>query len=181
MVILSPMPIRFIAMLILFFCSCKRYKDPAPFTDNRIHTPYCNEPAAINYNWDFPGIPDNKVCIFPAQIFKGYYFYRDTVLDNTGLVTATDSFPISITQIDTTHLNIVGFCGAKIHTAKANRFYTFTLDSLIGNGQNLCTTNDTIWGKGQKTGIGDTTLIKFFYTTLQNHDTVSHYGTATKL
>jgi hypothetical protein len=167
--------------VILIISSCKRYKDPDPFKDSRINQPYCNDPSAINYNWDFPGVPDNSKCIYPAEIFKGNYFYRDSEITASGNIGNLDSFPITITQIDSTKLEIVGFCGTKIHTAKANRFYTFVLDSLTGNGQNFCSTTDTVEGKGQKQNLTDTTFIKFNYTTLQNGVSVIHSGTATKL
>ncbi|MBL7765263.1 MAG: hypothetical protein JNJ58_04170 [Chitinophagaceae bacterium] len=167
-------------ILLLTALACKRYKDPAPFTDSRIKNKYCNDPAAINYNWDFPGIPDNSVCIYPAQIYQGSYFYRDSIFNAAGTLLAQDSFNISIIQIDSTHLTISGFCDTTKYTARATRYYTFTLDSLLGNGQLYCNNKDTIAGKGIKNGIGDTSFLKLIYT-LQTDTGVSyHSGTATK-
>jgi hypothetical protein len=165
----------------VLFASCKKYKDPAPISDSRLTTKYCNDPSAINYNWDFPGVPDNSVCIYPADIFKGTYFYRDSITNEEGSVLKTDSFTLSITQLDTTHLEIIGFCGTNIHTAKANRYFKFVLDSLAGNGQVFCNNKDTIAGNGSKYSISDTNTIKFNYQLLTDTGIVTHTGTAIKL
>jgi hypothetical protein len=174
------MYLRLSLLSILFLVSCKKYKDPAPFTDDRIKNKYCNDPSAINYNWDFPGIPDNTVCIYPADIFKGNYFYRDSILNLEGGVLKTDSFPITITQLDSTHLTIAGFCGSNSHSAKATRFFSFVLDSLVGYGQVFCNNKDTISGGGSKFSLSDTSTIQFDYILQTDTGVVIHQGTATK-
>jgi hypothetical protein len=168
--------------IVLFFVACKRYKDPSPFTDSRINTPYCNIPSAINYNWNFPGVEDNSTCIYPAQIFGGTYFYRDTIIDSAGAVLNIDSFPITLQALDSSHLNIIGFCGTEIHKANANRYYTFTLDSLVGFGQSKCIGSaDTISGKGYKpAGLGDTASFLLNYIIQTPTGTTIHKGVATK-
>jgi hypothetical protein len=171
--------------LILFFGlalgACKKYKDPEPFTDPRIKNKYCNDPSAINYNWDFPGVADNSTCIYPAEIFAGQYFYRDSLFNATGEVVKTDSFPLSIQALDSVNLTISGFCASGFFTAKASRFFQFTIDSLLGNGQEYCGFDDTLSGKGVKSGIADTTLIKFTYQIQTDTGLIQHAGTATKL
>lgn len=171
---------RIILLLVVAIASCKKYKDPDPISDARLNTKYCNDPAAVNYNWDFPGIPDNNVCIYPAQLFKGNYLYTDSILNIDGAVLKVDSFPISLSQIDSTHLTIKGFCTSTDFSAKANRFFKFVLDSLVGYGQTFCNGKDTICGGGSKLGIGDTSTIQFNYTLQTDTGVVIHRGTAVK-
>ena len=166
--------------IVLFLTSCKKYKDPAPITDGRLTTKYCNDPAAVNYNWDFPGVPDNTVCIYPTDIFKGTYLYHDSILNPEGGVIQIDSFPITINQLDSTHMQLIGFCGINPHSAKASRFFSFIIDSIAGNGQIFCNNKDTIAGGGHKSGIADTSTIKFSYTLQTDTGVVIHAGTAIK-
>lgn len=170
----------FILLIGIVFSACKKYKDPAPISDSRLTSKYCNDPAAINYNWDFPGVPDNNVCIYPAQIFKGNYMYHDSILNPEGGVLKVDSFPITIIQNDSTHLTLKGFCLGTDHTAKANRFFKFVIDSLVGYGQTYCNSKDTISGGGSKIGIGDTNTIQFNYLLQTDTGVVTHKGTAIK-
>lgn len=166
--------------LVLFLFSCEKYKDPDPFTDPRINKKYCNDPSAVNYNWDFPGVPDNSVCIYPAQLFKGSYFYRDSTLDANGNVVKRDSFNITIAQLDTVKVSVSGFCSS-VFSAKTNRFFRLTLDSILGPGQEYCGNNDTIMGKGSKAGISDTSFIRFDYQIDTDTGLIFHVGTATKI
>ena len=174
------MKIQHLFVLILLFLSCKKYKDPDPFTDPRIVNKYCNIPSAINYNWNFPGIPDDSQCVFPAQIYNGSYFYHDSIYNNAGLLLSEDSFVLNFTQIDTTRLQITGFCPGNTIFAKATRFYKFTIDSIAGNGQLLCNITDTLAGKGSKFDLSDTTTIQLEYTVYTDTGIIYHAGTAIK-
>ncbi len=174
------MTIRLLFLSMFFLLSCKRYKDPQPFTDPRIVNKYCNIPSAINYNWSFPGIPDDSMCIFPAQIYSGTYFYRDSIYNSTGLLLNQDSFLLTFTQLDTTRLRITGFCGTDSLKATANRYYKFTIDSLVGYGQLLCQPTDTIYGRGSKFDLNDTLTIRMSYEVATDTGIVYHAGTATK-
>jgi len=167
------------SLVLFFFTQCKKYKDPDPFTDPRLTNPYCNIPSAINYNWNFPGIPDNSTCIFPAQIYNGTYFYRDSFYNERETLVGKDSFDIQFDDIDTTQLLITGFCNALSLKAKANRFLKFQLDSNTNKGQLFCRTKDTIAGNGYSTHINDT-LIHLSYTILTDTGIVYHTGIATK-
>lgn len=43
-----------LALSVSIFFSCEKWKDPNPDVDPRItERKYCNDPEAINYNWDF--------------------------------------------------------------------------------------------------------------------------------
>jgi hypothetical protein len=174
------MQLRILALLLLCLGACKKYKDPDPFTDSRIKNKYCNIPTAINYNWDFPGIEDNSTCIFPAQIYKGNYLFHDTITTELGEFVSKDSFMVSFLQIDSTRLTVSGFCGLNLHYAKATRFFKFTLDSLIGNGQLFCNNKDTIVGGGSKIGLQDTSTIQIVYQLQTDTGVVFHKGTAVK-
>lgn len=174
------MRFRFLFIPLLFLISCEGYKDPAPFTDPRIVNKYCNIPSAINYNWNFPGVPDDSVCVFPAQIYTGTYFYRDSIYNTTGLLLDQDSFYVTFNQVDTTRLQITGLCPGLILTAKANRYYHFNLDSIAGNGQFFCAGTDTIMGGGSKTDLWDTTHIHLNYEVHTDTSILVHSGTAIK-
>lgn len=172
-------PIRLLA-LILLFSACKRYKDPAPFTDPRIVNKYCNIPSAINYNWNFPGVPDDSQCIFPAQIYTGTYFYHDSIYNNAGLFLYDDTLFLTFSQLDTTRMHITGFCPGNTLKATASRYFRFTIDTLVGNGQLLCNPSDTISGKGSKFDLSDTTTIRLSYEVATDTGVVYHAGTAIK-
>lgn len=166
-------------LITLFFTQCKKYKDPNPITDPRLTNHYCNIPSAINYNWNFPGIPDNSTCIYPAEIFNGNYFYRDSFYNSSETLVGKDSFDLFFNDIDSTKLEITGFCNAQTIMAKANRFYKFQIDSNTSKGQLLCNPLDTIAGVGSTSFIGDT-IIRLTYSVLTDTGFVYHTGIATK-
>lgn len=167
-------------LCLLVITSCKKYKDPSPFTDSRITNPYCNDPAALNYNWGFPGIADNSLCIYPSTIFSGNYFYHDTVYDVSGTVLGQDSFMIQISPVDTSKVHITGFCGSNILTATTDKYYKLRLDSTFTDGQHLCNNNDTITGEGNKKGFTDTSTMKLSYQVRDASGVYFHGGTAIK-
>ena len=171
----------YLFVIVLFFVTgCEKYKDPAPFSDPRIVNKYCNIPSAINFNWDFPGIEDNSTCIFPAQLYNGIYKFYDTTYGSVGDTIATDSFLLTFTQIDSTRLRIEGFCTGTPITATANRFYKFTIDSLVKNGQILCGSADTIEGMGTKADIYDTTTLRMSYEISNDTLKIRHAGMGIK-
>ena len=171
---------KFLPLIIFIFCffGCKRYEDPAPFTDPRIANKYCNTPSAINYNWNFPGVPDSTTCIFPAEIFNGTYLFHDSIFNSVDTFLSSSTYPLTFDDIDTSHFNVTGFCTGITIKATANRYFKFTIDTLVGNGQALCL-NDTISGKGSKNFITDTT-IHLEFEVLNDTGTVYHAGTAFK-
>lgn len=169
----------FILFMVTFACSCKKYKDTPPITDPRINNPYCNDPAAVNYNWGFPGIPDNSVCIYPADIFTGNYIFRDSVYNTNNTIAYRDTFALQISKADSTKIFITGFCGVLQIQAKANRYYSFNIDSLVSKGQVFCNTTDTISGKGEINFLGDS-LLKFNYQILTDSGFIYHTGSALK-
>lgn len=152
-----------VLFILLFAAACKPYQDPEPIDDPRLSRLYCNDPSAVNYNWDFPGIPDNSVCFYPSDVFEGNYLWHDTVLDLNLLPVSFDSTLVSIAKIDTTRLELTGKCGYTLNLT-ANRYLNIVLDSLIGNGQEFCRLGDTIVGKGLKNSVSDSTTFTMNYT-----------------
>lgn len=106
--------------------------------------------------------------------------YYDTILNDIGEYVSNDSFAIAITQLDSTKLTITGFCGADIYHATASRFFKFTLDSVLGNGQLYCNQKDTFTGNGYKIGIEDTNTIQFNIVLQTDTAAVIHKGFAIK-
>jgi hypothetical protein len=171
--------ISFLALSTLVF-SCKKYKDPDPIITNKLTNKYCNEPTAVNFNWGFPGVPDNTVCIYPAQVFNGNYMYQDNIIRVTGEIDSITTFPISMAQIDSTKFTISGFCTGTPINATANRYFKFMIDSTHIWGQKLCGSTDTMSGGGLKLFISDS-IVKFNYTIYTDTGKVVHTGKAKKL
>jgi len=162
---------QYIIFLLLFAAACKPYQDPDPITDPRIVNPYCNDPSAINYNWGFPGVPDNSVCTYATDLFAGNYIWRDTVRDGNGDAVSFDSVFATVVKLDSIHLNISGRCGYTLKLT-ADRFLNLVIDSIDGDGQKFCQPNDTIVGSGLKMNFSDTTNF------ILNYDIISDTGSS---
>jgi len=142
-----------VALPLLVFYACTKYKDPpATGLDPRLTNHYCNDPDAINYNWNFPGIADSTTCFYPVDSFKGTWNFYDTVYLPSG-----DTASISMKQLVFTptedsvkaHLAITGWCGngSAIYVT-ANKYYRADVDTIPGGafGQYLCGGTDTLNG-----------------------------------
>lgn len=172
--------------VVLAIQSCHKYKDPAAVSDPRLNNPYCNDPNAVNYNWGFPGKPDNTVCFYPTDLFHGVYELRDSVtFKKTGFFISCDTFLITITRQSSTKMSVSGFCGSgNSIIMTAGLLYNATVDTLIGDttttmkGQALCSLADTVNGTFTKDRLNDS----FIYINLTvSSDTgviSSHIGTA---
>lgn len=166
-------------LFLFILASCHPYEDPDAFTDPRIKDPYCNDPSAVNYNWNFPGVPDNSTCIYPGDVFAGSYLLMDTVLDENLEVHYTRSFPIAVSKIDSIRFKISGYCaGVELH-AHTNRYLKFTLDSLVEDGQALCD-QDTITGGGEKLSFFDSTGFYMDYEIYADTGMTRHHAKAVK-
>ena len=162
-----------IFIILLLIAACKPYEDPEPITDPRINNPYCNDPAAINFNWGFPGVPDNSQCFYPADVFEGNYVWQDSTLNDNGAVIAYDSIFSTINKIDSTRFEIIGRCNANVKLT-ASRFLTFTIDTIVGDGQIFCRATDTIAGSGMKVGVSDTSTFFMNYSVITDTGTTTH-------
>jgi len=162
--------IFFISLLALsgvcVFFSCAKWKDPKPVNDPRLTNHYCNDPAAVNYNLGFPGVPDNTVCYYPSDLFVGNYLLHDSVyLSPSGLFISADSFVIRVTKISNSKIGVIGFCksGSQL-LMTAGPTYVATGDTTEGDsttiyhGQMLCRIQDTISGTISKDRVDSTVL-----------------------
>jgi hypothetical protein len=169
----------FLCIMCIYAISSCTKPDPAP-QDLGLTNPYCNVPTAVNYNWGFPGKPDNSTCIYPAQIFAGTYIFKDSILDNLGIYLPYDSSIISIVKIDDTTVKINGQCTSSLQlSAKVNKNYRLILDSVQYNGQVFCNNTDTINGYIQKLNPFDS-ILTYNYNIINSSTIIIHKGTLIK-
>src|SRR5690606_9184265 len=97
------------------FYACKKWTDPEPPQDPKLQErKYCNDPEAVNYNWNFPGVADSSVCIYPADLFAGTYSFTDSIYDGQEFFDSAHSqttYTLQFIPIDKSRLRTVGFCG----------------------------------------------------------------------
>lgn len=150
------------------FClvACQKWKDPEPKTDPRLSNYYCNDPEAVNYNWGFPGTPNDSVCYYPADKYKGIYFFKDSVyLSNNAFTYAPnyqDSF-IYVYALSKTKIGVIGLCsGGDTIKFTVDRALRATVDSATGFklGQPFCDVIDTVTG-GISPDLTDSTNKRF--------------------
>lgn len=171
--------------------ACSKYKDP-PETglDDRLGTHYCNDPRSVNYNWGFPGIPDNDICIYPIDSFLGTWLFTDSMSRQDG-----DSFIVQIRTLrftateDTalTHLAIYGLCDDDVTPVyvTANQYSVAYVDTLFeeGAGQLFCNSADTLTGfinLSTDTAVAPSGTMIFNLTVSTNEGIIFHRGTAIK-
>jgi hypothetical protein len=174
--------LRLLALCMLctiFVIGCKKYQDPPPTVTDKLTTPYCNIPTAVNYNWGFPGIATNSVCIYPAQLFVGTYTFYDSVLNANAEFEIFDTTIVTINKLTDSTLSIAGLCPSNTFSAKATKNFRFYLDSTNVFGQVFCTNADTINGSGIKQLFSDTNF-KFSYNLINNAVVKEHKGTFVK-
>lgn len=179
-----------IALSLSIFSSCS--KAPEEKTDPRLNEKrYCNDPDAVNYNVNFPGIPDNSICFFPTQLFKGTYLFIDSVRDKDYAFRSVDSFLVTLVAKTNTKLAFVGFIKGTTDTLNltADKYYKAVIDSakgaydvklsgsLVKNGNAV----DTVSGYLQKYS-NDSNKILVRFAVVSGKDSVVnfHYGTARK-
>lgn len=140
--------------LLLTAEACNKWEDKAATPDDRINNPYCNDPEAVNYNWGFPGKPDNTTCFYPADLFAGNYKFKDSTYGLTSqLYLRADSGFINIEKISQRQLKVTGLCpGGQPITFTALAAYQANVDTTVGDtttlnpGQLFCRTQDTVTG-----------------------------------
>lgn len=176
--------IAVLSAVVLFACS--KYKDPPPAGyDDRLTKPYCNDSKAVNYNWGFPGIPDNSVCIYAVDSFTGNWIFKDTVLlPNNDIAEIVDR-NITFTPTEDTikiHLAVTGWCGGNVpFYITANKYGRADVDSIPAGvpGQLLCVSTDTLNGFFNKRIYGPDTM-KIELTITNAAGTRYHKGVAIK-
>lgn len=164
----------------IVFIACKPYSDPSPIEDPRIINPYCNDPSAVNYNWNFPGIPDNSTCFYPSDVFEGSYIFSDSLVDAQLNVIDTSSYAIQILKLDSVHANLCNLCGTKCVSIRAFKYLEFSIDTIVGNGQVFCNSTDTVSGIGIKSSLQDSLAFQINYIIQTDTGKQYHIGTAVK-
>lgn len=174
-------------VLLLTTCGVACMKeDPGvanQYDSSLFNTPYCNDPEAINYNWDFPGTPDNSICFYPTDVFAGTYLFDDTIYNEAYERDTILQYQIVIRAYSNTRFALVGFCGDSIKLT-ADRFFKATIDSTLNtidqtplNGQIVCRTVDTISGT-INTSFADSTRIRINFNVASDTGLNYHVGTA---
>ena len=158
--------------------------------DSRFDRPYCNDPFAINYNWNFPGTPDNTTCFYPIDIFGGSYMLTDSIYDADYQPDTVLKYPIRLFSLNSSRIKIgiTGFCDKDTLELTADRFYKAFLDSMDAkingfdaklSGQLACRTVDTISGYIQKSQ-SDSNKLSIYFTIASDTGLSYHKGTAIK-
>lgn len=188
----------FIFVFFVFVLSGCEKSTPTKGGDPRIDSSkYCNDPLAINYNYGFPGRPDNTICIYPVDLFQGTYTFTDTIRDGdyffdtaaTNNIITREITILPRSQGDKNLFILRNFCGNNNELLiTADRFYKATLDSTASadtlqpkiGGQFLCRgVTDTISGYIIKSKT-DTTLLYVNFLVASDTNINFHTGTAKK-
>lgn len=171
----------------IVFYACKKYVEPPPATlDPRLTNHYCNDPLAINYNWNFPGIEDSSICIYPVDSFKGAWLFHDTIYLQSGDTESVQLRQLVFTSTEDTtktHLAVTGWCsGNTPFFVTANRYNRADVDTFPGGpfGQYLCTQTDTLNGNINK-NTGDPNTMKVDFTISSPEGIKYHRGTAVRM
>lgn len=178
-------------VLNLLMMSCMKDANGVK-TDARLDRPYCNDPQAVNYNWDFPGKPDNSICFFPTDVFRGTYTFYDSLYDVDFQRRDSSYYDIHLYAIDKSKFVLTGLCNKGITTENdtviftADRFYKATADSTNTNdsvklkGQVMkCKLSDTLSGFIMKDKT-DSGILRFNLTIFTPKGVMYHIGTAKK-
>lgn len=168
------------AALCLGALSCKKYEDKPGPDDPRLTRPYCNDPEAVNYNWDFPGKPDNTVCRYPSDIFAGRYAFTDSVYNSANSLVLQRQYTLDLVARSRSQMALLGFCGpTDTVRMTATRFFRATVDTTIEGGQPFCRPLDTLSGYITRTAA-DERRLKFFFAVVSDTGLTYHRGTAVK-
>ncbi|HTN45366.1 MAG TPA: hypothetical protein VL098_03400 [Flavipsychrobacter sp.] len=178
----------------LLFSACKKWVDPNPSVDPRItERRYCNDPQAVNYNWDFPGTQDSSVCFFPSDLFEGNYSFTDSIYfqDNSLDTNRTfQTYTLNITRTSKNQFKLAGFCGGNDinFTAQRTTYLAYadtTLklnDTTFAFGQPLCRIQDTLTGTLSKSKTDSLSRhIYIEWRVVSDSGINFHKGTAIKL
>jgi hypothetical protein len=177
---------RSILPLVLVLCglaACQSKEEDYPATDPRLGTRvYCNIPGAVNYNWGFPGKPDNSVCFYGPDLFRGSFSYRDTILKPDGTIDSPRSgqaYTLNIYGLDTSRAILLGLCpgGDTLYLHAPRTGFRASLDSSTVKGQRLCRTQDTVSGLLLRE-LSDTSRLSLSFTVYSDTAVNLHRGTA---
>ncbi len=173
-------------VFLLALAACSKGDNTGADISGQLTNTYCNDPEAVNYNWNFPGKPDNSICFYPKDVFAGQYSFSDSIYNGDLELKRVVDITLNITAISNNKLRITGFCSnADSLKLTADRFYkayadsTILQDSTLLPGQVTCRQVDTIAGFFIK-DKGDSTKLKINITVLSDTGLNYHLGTAYK-
>lgn len=155
-----------LCVFMLGFISCDRYEDKTlQDWDDQDNSYYCNQADAINYNWGFPGLINDSICIFPNEVFEGTWYLTDTIFNDTLGIEQIQERWVTIDWVadDTISykLKMMGFCEEDQPLYfDANRFMLANIvdDLEDTNGQLYCDLTSSISGNIRKDNIDSDTL-----------------------
>lgn len=175
-----------VVVTMLMACSKGFDGDPNAYVD--LSNSYCNDPQAVNYNWNFPGTADSTVCFYPRDVFEGTYLLTDTIFSGDYDINDIKTMTVRLIARDVKHLGFVGFCSNDTLDFTADRFFkatadtTITPDSIVLNGQLSCRVIDTLTGfiTNIDKAMGKGTTIRINLTVASDTGLNYHIGTAIK-
>ncbi|MEZ5018324.1 MAG: hypothetical protein R2800_14790 [Flavipsychrobacter sp.] len=175
-----------ILVFLVFLAACSKSDNEGPDISDKLTNPYCNDPEAINYNWGFPGRPDNTTCFYPKDIFVGVYSFSDSIYNANLELKKVNDITLTIYANSNNILRVTGFCSnTDSIRLTADRFYrsyadsTITNDSVVLDGQIVCRTVDTLSGYLIK-DKNDSTKLSVNITVASDTGLNFHLGTAYK-
>lgn len=177
---------------VVAISSCEKWEDKKAEQDPRLQDrKYCNDPEAVNYNWNFPGVPDNTVCFYPSDLFTGTFLYTDSVYSSNNVFDSAGSlntYTLFITPLSKNKFVIKGFCPTDSLKFTAGRStYMAISDSLLKvndstflPGQFLCRINDTLTGTITNNKNDSLDNLYINWTVVSDTGVNYHRGTAIK-
>lgn len=167
-------------LCVALLAGCQKWEDKTPPPID-LTKRYCNVPAAINYNHNFPGIEDNSVCIFPSGPYVGEYAFVDSVFYPD--VDTAVLFPLinfNVSSRNDTQVYVNNFCsGGQQLAFSTNRYYRAVSDSVIAPGKQLmCRSLDTLSGTMEYRPADSSIYLEF--TVVSDTGITTHKGRAYK-
>ncbi len=167
---------------IFAFASCTKGEDTAsPDISDLLTNRYCNNPNAVNYNWNFPGIEDNATCFFSYYFYEGDWIFIDTIRRSDSSIVGVETYYLNFEKIipDTSEslMAMSGWCSSASLIIHVDRFYFARTDSFDNNGgwQKMCSNSDSIFVQMRK-DIVDTTALDINIQEVKNNETFFHRG-----
>ncbi len=133
--------LRAILLLILIsLVSCEKYKDPEPIDDPRLDTNFfCNDLDAVNYNWGFPGTPDESICIFPSDVLEGDYIVADSIYSSGDSFLSATTYPtVRLDILSKTYLSMKNYCPSDSIRLLCDRYLIISSDTVAGHYYDVC-------------------------------------------
>lgn len=172
-------------ILALLMTGCSKTADTKPDISDQLSGKYCNIPAAVNYNWGFPGIEDNTTCIFATSYYEGNWAFVDTVALPDETVVRIDTLLLNFSKIasDTTQrlMHMAGWCGSENLIMDVDRYYMATTDSFDNNlgWQKICSNQDSLHVSIRK-DLYDTSKLYITITQYNDLGNFTHKGNGTR-